>query len=97
MPELHQNNTNRRGRAFVATITENVNIRQVIKAQLFADVDFEVVSEMPTEDLIEQVTFVVEELGRRNWFIIDRDEIDDLAETLAGDLLKASRERISLQ
>jgi len=93
---MHQKSTHYGMRELAPNVGDYPNIRKVIKTQLFATVDFEAITLLAKEDLVEQATFVVEELARRNWFIIDRKEIKALARHLAQELMEANRKNIPL-
>ncbi len=91
----HISNENIRG--VVPGQKDFIGVRQEIKNQLFASVDPEVVSEIPGRELIEQVTFVVEELLRRDSIELHNGEMAVFAGALADDLVSACSGKYSLR
>ncbi|MCH8347866.1 MAG: hypothetical protein IH901_05155 [Proteobacteria bacterium] len=71
--------------------------RQEIRAQLFALVDPETVLTIPRKELLDQVSFVVGELARKNSIEMHNGEIAAFVEVLADDLVSACSGKYSLQ
>ncbi|MCH8322998.1 MAG: hypothetical protein IIB64_07975 [Proteobacteria bacterium] len=71
--------------------------RQEIRTQLFALVDPETVLTISRKELLDQVSFVVGELARRNSIELRNGEMAAFAEALADDLVAAFSGKYSLQ
>ena len=71
--------------------------RQEIRAQLFALVDPETVLTIPRKELLDQVSFVVDELARKNSIEMHNGEMAAFAEVLADDLVSAFSGKYSLR
>ncbi|MCH7807016.1 MAG: hypothetical protein IH995_07730 [Proteobacteria bacterium] len=71
--------------------------RQEIRTQLFALVDPETVLTIPRKELLDQVSFVVGELLRRNSIEMHNGEMAAFAEALADDLVSACSGKYSLR